>query len=105
MRKILILICCFLFFVSIIIPVAFLGYKYYKDMPVSHSDKHGFVNDASHLNEMSVDSIISVKRDSTDAILQLIALIKEAKDNGRKISIAGAQHSMGDILFTKAACF
>ncbi len=55
----------------------------------------GYTNDASGLNLTKVDTIIKVPNDKIEIEKQLKSILKYAKENKLKISIAGAQHSMG----------
>lgn len=56
---------------------------------------NGYTNDASQLNLTKVDSIIQVPKDKKEIESQLKDILKYAKENNKKISIAGARHSMG----------
>ena len=56
---------------------------------------NGFSNDASQLNLTKVDTIIQVLNDKKEIEIQLKAILKYAKENNLKISIAGAKHTMG----------
>ena len=88
----------FLFLLLILLvgrPTGFLICTYIKDKKLAKIEKPGYTNDASHLNETKVDSVVKVPDDIEKAILQISQLIKLAKQQGKKISIAGAQHSMG----------
>src|SRR5215216_1335338 len=93
-RKILIFVLLILL-VLIARPVSFLIYTYYKDIRPTKLEKPGYTNDASHLNETKVGTIVKVSANFTEASEQIALLIKQAKTGGKKISIAGAQHSMG----------
>jgi FAD/FMN-containing dehydrogenase len=55
----------------------------------------GYTNDASELNLTKVDTIIKVVNEKKEIEQQLRSILKYAKQNNKKISIAGAQHSMG----------
>ena len=55
----------------------------------------GYVNDASQLNLTKIDTIIQVPNDKKGIVIQLKNVLKYAKENNLKISIAGARHSMG----------
>lgn len=55
----------------------------------------GFANDASQLNLTKVDTIIQVPNNKGEIEIQLKKVLKYAKENNLKISIAGAKHSMG----------
>ena len=56
---------------------------------------NGYTNDASQLNLTKVDTIIKVPSNKTEIENQLRSILKYAQKNKLKISIAGAQHSMG----------
>ncbi|WP_375605017.1 FAD-binding protein [Flavobacterium davisii] len=56
---------------------------------------NGYTNDASLLNLTKVDTIIQVPNNKTEIETQLKGILKYAKENRLKISIAGAKHSMG----------
>lgn len=67
---------------------------------LTESDKaqtisNGYTNDASQLNLTNVDTIIHVLKDKKEIESQLKDILKYAKENNLKISIAGARHSMG----------
>src|ERR1044071_6153700 len=88
----------FLFLLLILLigrPTGFLICTYIKDGKLEKVEKPGYTNDASHLNETKVDSVVKAPDDIEKAIRQISQLIKLAKQQGKKISIAGAQHSMG----------
>jgi FAD/FMN-containing dehydrogenase len=55
----------------------------------------GFVDDASRLNETHVAEVWPVPAETAEAEKQLAALLKRAQQQGLKVSIAGARHSMG----------
>jgi hypothetical protein len=55
----------------------------------------GYVDDASQLNLTKVDTIINVPNDKSQIENQIRSILKYAKENNLKISIAGAKHSMG----------
>ncbi len=76
-------------------PVAFLTYHSFNDKKTSQQSKTGYVNDARRMNETKVDSIVQIDTTAAGAEDQLIQLIQKAVKEGKKISIAGSQHSMG----------
>ena len=91
-------ILLFIFLVLIILiarPTGFLICTYYKDKNYVKVEKPGYTNDASNLNETKVSSIVKIPGDVDQATAQIMQLIKQAGEEGKKISIAGAQHSMG----------
>jgi len=55
----------------------------------------GYTNDASQLNLTKVDTIIQVPKTKAEIENQLQQILKYAKEKNLKVSIAGAQHSMG----------
>ncbi len=55
----------------------------------------GVVDDASRLNRTEVAEIWPVPADPHEAERQLVKLLDRAKREGRRVSIAGARHSMG----------
>ena len=66
------------------------------------SDKHqadhlpfGQVDDASRLNQTNVSEVWELPADDEQAERQLAELLKRARKDGLKVSIAGARHSMG----------
>jgi len=91
-------ITLFLFIILFLLigrPTGFLICTYIKDKKIAKVEKPGYTNDASHLNETKVDSVVKTFEDIDKTIKQISELIKLAKEQGKKISIAGAQHSMG----------
>jgi len=76
-------------------PVSFLLYNYFKDKAPVSTERPGYTNDASNLNETKVATIVKAFEGIDEATQQISQLIKLAKAEGKKISIAGAQHSMG----------
>jgi FAD/FMN-containing dehydrogenase len=91
----IILACVIILILLIARPVGYITYNWLKDVPADSPLKKGYANDASHLNETIVDSIVKVAAEPEAAIKQLAALVQIASASGKKISIAGAQHSMG----------
>lgn len=55
----------------------------------------GFVDDASRMNQTRIAEVWEVPPNGGDAERQLAALLKRARRDGLKVSIAGARHSMG----------
>jgi FAD/FMN-containing dehydrogenase len=55
----------------------------------------GFADDVSRLNRTPVADVITVETDPEAAERQLGELLRRAHDEGLKVSIAGARHSMG----------
>jgi FAD/FMN-containing dehydrogenase len=56
---------------------------------------YGYTDDASGLNLTKVDTIIKVATTKNEIVNQLRSILTYAKQNNKKISIAGARHSMG----------
>ncbi|HEV7423923.1 MAG TPA: FAD-dependent oxidoreductase, partial [Candidatus Paceibacterota bacterium] len=90
----IILALVFLLLIFIARPITFLVYTYFRDKKPVKKEKTGYVNDASNLNETKMVAVVKVP-DGIDAATAISQLIKKAKIQGLKISIAGAQHSMG----------
>lgn len=55
----------------------------------------GYLDDASRLNRTPVAEIVQALADSGSAESQLQSLLRRARDQGLKVSIAGARHTMG----------
>lgn len=55
----------------------------------------GYANDVSQLNLTRVDTIVAVEKDKASIESQLRRILKHAEENGIKVSVAGARHSMG----------
>lgn len=94
LRRIIIFLV-FIVLVLIARPVSFLTYTYYKDKKAGKVERAGYTNDASNLNATKIGALVKVPEKVDEAITQIAQLIKQAKVQGTKISIAGAQHSMG----------
>lgn len=67
----------------------------FKENATKQTIPNGYTNDASHLNLTKVDTIIQLPNNKTEIVSQLKGILKYAKENNLKISIAGARHSMG----------
>jgi FAD/FMN-containing dehydrogenase len=76
-------------------PVSFLVYTYYKDHKNISKEKTGYTDDASHLSETKTGQVVKPMEGPDAASQQIAQLVKQAATEGKKISIAGAQHSMG----------
>lgn len=76
-------------------PVSFLLYTYYKDAKTETKSNTGLVNDASKLNATQVEAVVEIHGNIDTAVQQIVSLVKQASLQNKKISIAGAQHSMG----------
>jgi FAD/FMN-containing dehydrogenase len=55
----------------------------------------GFVDDASRMNQTRVAEVRKVSVETERAEQQLAELLQQAKQNGWRVAIAGARHSMG----------
>ncbi|MBJ6118094.1 FAD-binding oxidoreductase [Pontibacter sp. BT310] len=71
-----------------------LGTKW-KETVVSNNTPVGYTNDASQLNLTQVDTIIQVENSKANIEYKLRSILRYAQENDLKVSIAGAQHSMG----------
>lgn len=76
-------------------PIVFLSYHYWKDKTTDEKVVVGYTNDASKMNATKIDSLIHIDSSISIAELQLTRIIQMAGQQGKKISIAGSQHSMG----------
>ena len=76
-------------------PVGFLLYTNYKDKKPQNIESPGYANDASKLNKTKIEEVVKVSEGVNEVTEQIAQLILRAKREGKKISIAGAQHSMG----------
>ncbi|HYF02898.1 MAG TPA: FAD-dependent oxidoreductase, partial [Patescibacteria group bacterium] len=81
---------------TIAIPASHVLNSYIDDTAkTSESSSRKYINDASGLNRTKVDTIISVKNRPQEIRKQLRDIIRRANADNKKISIAGARHSMG----------
>ncbi|MFC3161201.1 FAD/FMN-containing dehydrogenase [Chryseobacterium arachidis] len=55
----------------------------------------GYTNDASQLNLTKIDTLVQVPKTKQEIEKQLQQILQYAKEKNLKVSIAGAQHSMG----------
>lgn len=76
-------------------PLFFLLYVYARDAKTMTTQKSSIIQDASHLNEISIDTLVIVSKNRNEATSQIKELISIAKSQHKSISIAGAQHTMG----------
>ena len=86
-------ICSILIF--ILIPTFHILKTKWNETEQLRSIPIGFTDDASQLNLTKVDTIIKVASGKIEIENQLQNILKIAKEKNLKISIAGAQHSMG----------
>lgn len=77
------------------VPVIHILKTKWKEQDTKNEIPKGFANDASQLNLTEIDTLIAVPKDKSEIINQLKQVIQYAKEKNLKISIAGAQHSMG----------
>jgi FAD/FMN-containing dehydrogenase len=66
-----------------------------KDVDELEKLPDGFVDDASRMNRTQVSAIWAIPKDREEAEKQLAEVLKKARVEGLKVSIAGARHSMG----------
>jgi len=76
-------------------PAGLLIYTYFNDKKPVKSEQAGYTDDASNLNKTKIDSIVKVSMNPDEATVQISNLVRIANQQGKKISIAGSQHSMG----------
>ena len=81
--------------IFISIPIFHILKTKWNENKTKFSIPKGYTNDASQLNLTKIDTLIQVPNDKKEIENQLKSIIKYAKENNLKISIAGAQHSMG----------
>jgi len=65
------------------------------ELDIHTATPKGYTNDASHLSLTKVDTVIRVPNNQRAMAIQLQQILKHAEAKNLKISIAGAQHSMG----------
>ena len=92
-RIIIIIVCITVGFLTV--PVFHLLRTYFKEDSVIRFTPEGYTDDASGLNLTKVHSIIQVPSHKDDIVLQLRNILEYAKKNNKRVSIAGAKHSMG----------
>lgn len=76
-------------------PVAHIVTTVARDVDLREPTPPGQLDDASGLNATAVHSVIRIGVDHTNAETQLVQLLKKAAAEDRRVSIAGARHSMG----------
>ncbi|MDW9380625.1 FAD-binding oxidoreductase [Chryseobacterium sp. JV558] len=86
-------IAMILIFLSI--PVIHVLKTKWNESDVKNEIPTGYTNDASQLNLTKIDTLIKVPTSKNKIENQLRQILKYAKEKQLKISIAGAQHSMG----------
>ncbi|PWN63909.1 FAD-binding oxidoreductase [Chryseobacterium viscerum] len=81
--------------IFIAIPVVHVLKTKWNESDIKNEIPKGYTNDASQLNLTKIDTLIKVPASKTEIENQLRQILKYAKEKQLKISIAGAQHSMG----------
>jgi FAD/FMN-containing dehydrogenase len=76
-------------------PVFLLVRAYLNDRPAPDAAEPGFTDDASRLNRTPVREVWDVPVDPAVAERELADLLRRARRDGLKVSVAGARHSMG----------
>ena len=66
-----------------------------RDTDELETPPEGYIDDASRLNLTEVAEVWEIPVDSKDPERQLAELLERARTTGRRVSIAGAKHSMG----------
>jgi FAD/FMN-containing dehydrogenase len=62
----------------------------------------GHIDDASHLDETAVQRVVRVAGSTADAEATVAAVLRQAREQNRPVSIAGARHSMGGQAIAKS---
>ncbi|MEM0575519.1 hypothetical protein [Flavobacterium polysaccharolyticum] len=73
------------------IPIFHILKTKWNEKDISIEIPKGFTNDASQLNLTKIDTIIKVPNNKKEIEIQLKNVLKYAKENNLKISIAGAR--------------
>ncbi|UKB80975.1 FAD-dependent oxidoreductase [Chryseobacterium sp. MEBOG07] len=81
--------------IFIAIPVVHVLKTKWSESGIKNEIPKGYTNDASQLNLTKIDTLIKVPASKAEIENQLRQILKYAKEKHLKISIAGAQHSMG----------
>ncbi|MCT2561727.1 FAD-binding oxidoreductase [Chryseobacterium herbae] len=81
--------------VFISIPIIHVLRTKWNESDLKTETPKGYANDVSQLNLTKIDTLIKVPSSKTEIENQLRQILKYAKEKKLKISIAGAQHSMG----------
>jgi FAD/FMN-containing dehydrogenase len=66
-----------------------------KDVDQREPTRPGQIDDASRLNATGVHRVVRIGIDDVNPESQLVELLRQAQTEGRRVSIAGARHSMG----------
>lgn len=77
------------------IPIIHILKTKWNEPDIKTETPKGYTNDASQLNLTEIDTLIIVPNNKIEIQNQLKQVIEYAKEKNLKISIAGAQHSMG----------
>ena len=88
----LLLLVCLLAFLSR--PVLHLSRNYWHDTAVLERAPAGYVDDASRMNQASVE-VWEIPSEQAAAEEQMAELLRVARAEGLRISIAGSRHTMG----------
>ena len=81
--------------VFISIPAIHILKTKWNESDIRKEPPKGYTNDASQLNLTKIDTLIKVPSSKPEMENQLRQILAYAKEKHLKISIAGAQHSMG----------
>ncbi|UEQ78392.1 FAD-binding oxidoreductase [Chryseobacterium arthrosphaerae] len=81
--------------VFISIPAIHILKTKWNESDIRKETPQGYTNDASQLNLTKIDTLIKVPSSKSEIENQLRQILAYAKEKHLKISIAGAQHSMG----------
>lgn len=95
MKKKKIWIAILIIIILAAIPVLHILKTRWNETDNKSENPKGYTNDASQLNLTKVDTIVKVPENQKDIVKQLQEILKYAREKNLKISIAGAQHSMG----------
>lgn len=77
------------------VPVIHVLKTKWNEQDIKIETPKGFTNDASQMNLTEIDTLIIVPNNKAEIVNQLKQVVQYAKEKSLKISIAGAQHSMG----------
>jgi FAD/FMN-containing dehydrogenase len=96
-RRFIIVSVCLLMLLTTVIarPLLHLASTAWHDVDGRELLPDGFVDDASRLNRTRVAEVWAVPEDRDAAERQLADLLQRARQDGLRLSIAGARHSMG----------
>ncbi len=100
-KKHFLIVAALLIIAFLVIPTIHLLKTKLSETDIEPKSINGYTDDESHLNLTKIDSLILVPDSQKEVINQLREIIKYAKDNNLKVSIAGAQHSMGGHTMTE----